>query len=200
MADYATATEVKAYAPDLNWGATYDTLFGYLVTAISRLIDRYMRREDSAYDASDTATIRYFDGKGEAEQFIDECVEITKVEYLSAESTWTEWAATDYMKLGPDGSKNQTPYCTLYVENYGDYSLFPEGKQNLRITAKWGYSATVPNLVKLACVEHAIYSFKQLQQAMQDMGGMTELGIIARVPPLCGPAISLLDQMPKKAR
>jgi len=200
MADYATAAEVKAYAPDLQLGTDYDTVLGYLVTAVSRLIDPYMRREDNAYDASATATARYFNGSGEEEQFIDECVEVTKVEYLSAEATWTEWVSADYMTLGPDGTRNQLPICSLYVENYGDYSIFDGGVQNIRITGKWGYSAAVPNLVKLACIEHTIYSFKQLQQAMQEVGGMTELGIIARIPALCPAALALLDQMPKKVR
>lgn len=200
MGDYATLAEVQTRAPNLIKTSTFEDIITALLPPISRLIDRYMRREDDAYDAPAVATTKQFNGNGEEELFIDECVAVTAVEYLSAAATWTAWAATDYQTLGHDGTPNTLPICSLYVDPYGNYGTWPEGVYNIRVTANWGWSAAIPELVKLACVEHAIYSFKQLQQGMQETGGLTELGMVELIPPLCKAALAMLDQMPKKAR
>ena len=198
--DYATLAEVRAVGSDVIKGVTYDPLLTALIPRASRLIDRYMRREDSAYDAPAVATTRQFDGNNQAELFIDECIAVTLVEYLSAEVTWTAWVPADYQTLGHDGTPNTLPICSLKCDLYGDYAIFPQGDYNIRVTANWGRSAAPPDVVTQACIAQVLYMFKRGQQAFQDQGGISELGTIAFVQGICKDAIDLLNQLPKKIR
>jgi len=94
MADYTTAPEVRALVTDSDFvtNTSYDAILGMLITAASRLIDRYVGGWDNYfYPTTDTAT-RYYDGSGEKQQWIDPAVSISEVAVDDyGESTYLAW-------------------------------------------------------------------------------------------------------------
>lgn len=197
--NYCTVDEIKEIAGDVIPTDDYDDALAVAIARASRAIDGLKKREDGWFVAQTTASLRYYSGRGEDELDIDECVEVTLVEYRSAEATWTEWAAADWVALGPDTTRNTLPIVILKTDPYGDYALFPEGDHNVRVTAKWGYSATVPDVVNGACVAQGLYAFRRAQQAYQDQGGIAE-GIVTFARGLCKDAVDLLKLIPDRSR
>jgi hypothetical protein len=95
--------------------------------------------------ADETATAKLYDGNSANSLPIDDCIEVTKVEQGNGslgQSTdqWTEIESGDYA-LYP---ANETP--KEEIKLFG--TLFSRGLQNVRVTAKWGYSAEVPDDIK----------------------------------------------------
>jgi len=82
---------------------------------------------------------RTFDGSGVATLLIDDAVEITQVEIGSV-----TLGTADY-QIYP---ANRTPKWRLVR----GANVWPEGRQNVTITATWGYAADVSDDVKQACL------------------------------------------------
>lgn len=194
---YVTATEIKAAMPDAISGSDYDTILGTLATRASAMIDAITGRDTDAYDASDSATARIYDSRGEDHIYIDECVDITKLEVKDSptDDTYVTWAATDYIKAAGAPSwpeYNKTPYTLLIIAINGDYGTFTEGQQTVQVTAKWGYSADPPAIVEQATIIQSIRWFKRGQQAYQDVGAIEELGQLSYVTKLDPDIVAML--------
>jgi hypothetical protein len=102
------------------------------IEAMENQIDKETGRN---FVADAAASERLFDGDGDREIFIDDCVEIEKVEVDGAEVDYFAYPA------------NETPKIKIAME----YRRFTRGRQNVAVTAKWGYSAAVPADIKFAC-------------------------------------------------
>lgn len=193
--DYCTVADIKEIASDVITTDDYDDALAAAIPRASRLIDAYKHREEGWFVAESTASARYFDGYGETDLHIDECVSITSVEYTDDGTTWTAWASTDYQSL----PANKLPIRKLRMDPYqGDYTKFASGWSNYKITAKWGYSVAVPDVVKAACIAQVLYAFKRAQQAYQDQGGLTESGVVLRMRGLCQDAKDYLAVIPNR--
>lgn len=118
------------------------------IEGVEKLIDQITGRN---FIAPSTASARYFDGNGDQVLLIDDAVAVTKVEVGNDDygGTFTEIIAT--------GSDRYF----LEPANYGDKGVpvnsimlngrrWPEGKQNNKVTAKWGYSVAVPSDISFA--------------------------------------------------
>lgn len=113
------------------------------ILAAQQYIDNYTNR---SFKADSVASARLFDGKNKAYLFIDECIEVTKVE--TGDDNWgdnfTEISASGsdrYYTMPANASQVGFPIYKLGLRtrtfSAGDYP-------NQRITAKWGYSENVP--------------------------------------------------------
>lgn len=103
------------------------------IDAINAFIERYTGR---VFTVDEEATPRLYDGSGTDEIYIDDAVEITKVEINDTETT--DFTAYPYNRLPK----------TRIILNRAIYRL---GNQNVRVTAKWGYPVT-PDLEFAATV------------------------------------------------
>jgi hypothetical protein len=89
----------------------------------------------------------------------------------------------------------RTPYTMLVIGANGDYSHFTGGKYTSRggfrptsrlhrglptveVTARWGYSSTVPPDIKQACLMLAAKVRKRIQSNMADTAASPELGTL----------------------
>jgi len=79
-------------------------------------------------------SVRKYDGTGDSELLIDDCVEIKNVKIDGEEKEVLSYPANDLpkTKIALDGDK------------------FTKGKQNIEVTAKWGYSEKVPADIEAA--------------------------------------------------
>ena len=196
MSRYASVDELKTL---VKKGDGDDTALGIILDGAEDAIDRFCRRP---YGFVATSGVNLYRGSGTAVQPIDECVSISKVEVKDAPSdtAYVEWAVTDYTYGSGDPrwpEFNRTPYTMLIIAAGGDYSVFTSGRYTwrsgfppdadsptdrgvptVRVTATWGYAATVPNQIKVASIMQAIRWYNRLRGGMSDALASGELGQI----------------------
>lgn len=112
------------------------------IEGVERVIDKITGRNFKA-DSSDSA--RLYDGDDDQKLLIDDATVITKVEVGNDDygGSFTEIEATGadrYFKEPANYSAKGVPVTSIVLNT----RRWPEGKQNNRITAKWGYSTAVP--------------------------------------------------------
>jgi hypothetical protein len=110
-----------------------------LISSISSYIDNYTGRNFDDIDVNEEsreATERLYDGNGERELFIDDVMEIEKVQFLDlAGAVAEEIPAIDYIAY----PMNSTPINSIYLCS----RYFPRGKRRVKITASFS-SGTLP--------------------------------------------------------
>ena len=195
---YATAAELRARINKTD--ATKDvTVITPLLSAAERNINKACNRPDG-FVALTTATARIYTGSGKSYQWIDECIEVTKVEVKETvtDDDYTEWSSSDYIEARGDPkcpNFNTLPYHMLIIDPGGSYSLFTNGTYSyvpgfppevdivrgvptVRVTAKWGFSEDVPADIKEACLMQAARWFKRFDGAMSDALATENLGAL----------------------
>ena len=182
MADYATIAELKADVPDSPLfdpaDESYDVVLGKMITAASRLIDKYVGGfENCFYPSTDTET-RYYDGNGEDALWIDPLLSLTSLAVSEsggrAASDYTTWTLNTDFYTYP---YHTTPYEKLIVDNdAGSKGTFGTTRKGVKIVGVWGYSSTPPADVKQACKIQAMRWFMRAKQGYQDAGVNANLG------------------------
>jgi hypothetical protein len=200
-ADYATYTQIAAAMPDVTLGATYQAILTTLATRASRMIDSFLVREPGAFYVT-ADTTRYFDGTGDDLVGIDEIAAApTSVSVAeTGDTTYTAWAATDYICWPYNALLMGYPYVRLDVDVYnGTKYVWSRYKRAVKVVGKFGFSTTVPEEIAQACIIQASRWFKRGQQAWQDTGAVAELGQLRYVKEL-DPDVKALLNIPKFQR
>lgn len=187
-AKYCTLAEAKAQIDKLK--ANHDTIIDDVaIPGVSRMIDNFCNRPDG-FVALAVATAREYSGDGSTVQWMDECVEVTTVEVKDSPSDtdYVTWAADKWLPATGDPKRpnfNKTPYRFIIVTATNEYDVFTDGKYTtrrgfrpvselqrsvptVRITAQWGYAATVPDQIKLACIIETARVYKRGLSAFGD--------------------------------
>jgi len=112
------------------------------IEAAEKLIDKLTGRN---FIADSVAVARDFDGTGKQEMYIDDCIEITKVELGNDAygDNYTEISAggSNGYYLHPVNYKvEELPIRAIHLRS----NVWLNGLSNNKITAKWGYSESVP--------------------------------------------------------
>lgn len=124
---FTTLDNVKNYLL-IDIDADFEPVAESYIEAVTAYIERYTGRK---FSADSTPAPRFYDGTDNAELFIDDAVEITQVKIDNAVIS-----DSDY-KLYP---ANKSPKTRIILP----YRTFAWGAQNVEVTAKWGYGASVP--------------------------------------------------------
>lgn len=184
--DYATLAQVKADIPDSPLSDTtdssYNTVLTVMISAASRLIDKEVGRWEGYFYPTTDGETRYFDGSGEIEQDIDECISLTSVSVSEsgevANSTgytaWTE--GTDYYVWPYNYSGLEQPILKLVIDWNSDKSTWTRYRKAVKVTGIFGYSLTPPEDVTQACKIQAMRWYMRAKQAYQDAGTNAEIG------------------------
>jgi hypothetical protein len=140
---YTTKEKVSEY---LN--KTISITLEDVILAVEKFIDNFTDRN---FKAATTASARVYDGNGNQNLSIDDCVEVTLVEqgsnvYGDAFSTIPNTGADRYYTMPANNEADGVPINMLHLRN----RYWTVGFQNHRITAKWGYSINVPDDIELA--------------------------------------------------
>lgn len=144
---YTDKTAIQNYIND-TIDASLDSQIDEWIEAVERIIDAKTNRN---FKADSEASARLYSGDGSRDMIIDECVEITKVEvgnddYGASFSEVASSGADRYFVEPENYSAKGLPIFKLILRA----RRFIEGVQNQRITAKWGFSASVPKDIKFA--------------------------------------------------
>lgn len=162
MNDYATVAEFKA-SSGLQSTAD-DAHIQLCLDAAAAALEAYCNRGPLVADAVATAR-EYATPAGGEWLRIDDCVEVTAV--ATRTSTDDDFESVTYTAaaVSPDYPRFTPPYNWLYIA-----SGLPQMTTGtaVRVTARWGYSATVPNQVKLAVIGQATRWFKRGQSSWAD--------------------------------
>lgn len=148
---------LKAYTTEVKLEAFLgkDIVAGEADDAINEAVNLIDQLTGRNFIADDTASIKLFDGNDNDYLLIDECISISKVEkgdnyFADTYSTITLFVQGDntkgYIRMPINYSEDAIPIRRVFLRGY----LWLKGIGNNRITAKWGYSATVPQAIALA--------------------------------------------------
>ena len=192
---YTTAAAVRGQINKTS--AADDAILTALISAAERTINRFCNRPDG-FEADAAASARIYAGSGKPYQFIDECVVVSDVAVKNSATsdTYTAWGSGDYIECSGDPRSpnfNDLPYNLLLVDATGDESIFTSGKFTTRggfrpatdvhrgvptvqVTARWGFSADVPDDIAEACIMQVARWYKRLQGSMGDALASAELG------------------------
>lgn len=138
---YTTEAKIEDYILQ-NIDPTFSTRISEWIEGIELFIDKVTGRN---FKADSAASARLYDGDESQTLLIDDCVAITKVEVGedSYGSSFTEILATGsdrYFTYPENAALKGVPFYKLILNG----RRWPDGMQNNRITAKWGYSTTPP--------------------------------------------------------
>lgn len=192
---YCTAFDVRqelaAGSGQAAIDEAHDEVLWDMAVQASRLIDRYKDQAAGAYLASGSA-VRYFDGTGDPDLWIDLATSITKIEVEETDGAWTQWAATDYRSW----PYNDTPTRMLQVSDRADCTkgAWMRGPRRVRVTGVWGWSTTVPALIERACRTQVARWYKRAMQGWADVGGQAEMGTLRYVQRIDPDVELILDQ------
>lgn len=181
MASYATPAELRSH---IGQTTADDTNLQAILDAATEAINLYCRRPDG-FLALTVATARTFSGAGGTVQVVDEFVAATTADVTVAvkdaptDPTYVAWAATDFIlatgdQLHPDF--NRSPRTLLLIDPNGDYAAWVSGHPTVQVTAKWGYAATTPPVIKLACIAQSVRWYRRLLGSMADTVGSADFG------------------------
>jgi hypothetical protein len=149
---YTTKDAIEKYGV-ITIDASYDDYLDEIIASVEQTIDEITGRN---FLADSEASIRYFDGNGERKLVIDDAIEVTEVANGQDDygGTFRIVAATGPERYFLEPANHQAlkiPATTIFLA--GD--VFTPGRQNIRVTAKWGYSAEVPAAIKRAATVFA---------------------------------------------
>lgn len=195
---YATEAELRDMMDKVGvTGSGSDENLAMILEGVSNLIDRFFNRPEGWFQAG-TATTRLYPGSGLGYQLIDECIEVTLVETKASASdtTYESWAGADWEAFTGDPkfpNYNDLPYTGLMAAAGGTYTVFSDGYTSgrsgfrevmdvgrkvptVRVTARWGYAAQAPGLIKQATLALGARWFKQGQGAWTDTLASADFG------------------------
>jgi len=127
---------------------TFATNVEFWIEVIEGFIDNETGRN---FIADTVASKRYFDGNGECNLYIDECIEISGLKiYNSLGDLLHELTKDTHYLIHP---YNELPIRKVLskLSNPIGFSRFYKGQKNIEVNAKWGYSLEVPAQIKFAC-------------------------------------------------
>jgi len=180
----------------------YGTVLQFMLDTSAQHINNVCKRKDGFLGDS-AASARLFTGSGNEIIEIDDNVQVTLVRFkYHFNDTYTSMASTDWiafsgsadspdfnttpydhLMINPNGDYSYWPYVTLFGENRGfqlDYRDYKSKKvptyPSIEVTAKWGYSATVPDVIKHCTIIQATRYVKRAQGAYGDAIGNTDTG------------------------
>lgn len=172
---YATVAEFKAQS-NLP-GTLKDDTIEQMLDAAAAVVNGVCNRPDG-FNASSIASARSYAGTDAEYVHIDECVQVTQVEVLSADA-WsvlgaTAWTAYTGDWLAPDF--NSKPYSGVLLTGRSQATFAKEKYPTVRVTARWGYAEQPPTQVKTATIAQAHRWFKRGESSWADVLGSPDMG------------------------
>lgn len=145
----------------------FDTQVNDWISAVERTIDQITGRN---FIADTTATARLYDGDGECELLIDDAVAVTVVEsgldsYGGQFNTVSATGSDRYFLEPANYAALGKPIRKISLSA----RVWAEGKQNNRITAKWGYSVEVPDDIKFVATVFVAGIMNQQRQGGEEI-------------------------------
>jgi len=187
---YCAVGDIKAMMPDLNWGASYDAIFESLSMRASRLIDYETGKAPGSFANTETAEIRYFDGSGTSELWIDETPALPSVIAVATDGmNYVNWATPPIYFTGwpYNAISLGVPFLRLDLDIFRSSEvIWYKYPRSVKLTSVWGYSVRPPDLITQAAIMQSIRWFKRGQAGFADTAAnpnLTQLSYTSRLDP-----------------
>lgn len=172
MARYEILANWKAAVGIPSTDSSKDALGGLLLDASSEAINNYTRRTFTPA----TATKVFYYVPAAPELNVDDLLSITSVTVGSTLLT------TDQYEKYPPTLSDEYPHYMKLVRLEGGYpvawgSQYATGPRKITIVGSWGYAATVPQPIQLACQIMAARLYNRHKVMYGNEGGMSEGGM-----------------------
>ena len=215
---YATANEIF---DELDQTKRDDApVVARIAKAVSRWIDGYCNRQDYGFIALTSATANVYSGAGKAWLYLPDFVELTTVKMKTSISQTTYDFTFDSADIIPfrgdvrNPQYNKLPYHAIMININASYTHFTDGNRlstrnraivlpdsdnqlpaipTIEVTAKWGYSVVVPDIIKQVCIIESARIYKQSRAGYGDASLNQELGQTNFVKALHPTAKKMLD-------
>lgn len=144
---YTTEEKIEQYTLT-DIASSFSAQIALWIEAVENHIDLITGRN---FIADSSASARYFDGDDEYDLLIDDAVELTEVavgedDYGGSFTVMNATGPSRYFAEPANASAKGQPITKLVLQS----RPWPQGKQNNKITAKWGYSVAVPADIEFA--------------------------------------------------
>lgn len=148
---YCTQTDIENYL-QVGIDSSLDSQVSAWIASVTAWINRYTDRNFEA-----TAAVRKYDGKGRDYLIVDDLLSVSAIWFVSHDSTShansESQTVTDFL-LYQNDDPNKTPYNKLVVSPFSSSRLvFPLGVQNIWVNGSFGYTAAVPDDIKMVAVK-----------------------------------------------
>lgn len=143
---YTTKQQVENYL-QIDISTDLDTQVASWISMAEKYIDNYTNRIFES-----VSELKKYEGNDEDEMWVDDLLSVTNIWMVENDATsdagTKQLDTTDYhLKQGDDA--NKTPYNKIQLNENGNYNFFRAGQLNIWIQGVWGYSATVPDDIKM---------------------------------------------------
>ncbi len=146
---YTTETKVERYLA-VDIGSNLASEVADWIKSVTLWIERYTGKSFEASSAD-----KYYDGNGTNRILVDSFIDgtITELSILDTdgvvENTLTEGQSNDFITY----PLNNTEKCELVLVSGGTRSTFPNRVRSVKVTADWGFSASVPKDIELVATK-----------------------------------------------
>lgn len=190
---YLTLAKFKTLANIQGTDANRDLELDATIEAVSRLIDEHCHRR--FYTTTNDETRYYTATKTDEFECPDDIISITTLATdLDGSRGYTDtWAATDYDLLPFNAILDGVPYTRLELANFGT-KVFPLYPRGVKIVGKFGYAATIPELVARACFIQAFRLWMR-KAAPFGVAGGGDMGQAVVIPTLDPDIVLLLSKV-----
>lgn len=168
---YATLAEIKAYLNITSTNATDDGAIEDMVEMASRLIDAETHR--TFYARTET---HYFDYTSSRSLYMDD--DLLTVTTLT-NGNGTEIPDTEYNTF----PLNKSPKNEIRIKQsstyYWDTDSYSNTEGVISVAGTWGYSATVPDNIKHACISIVISAYhRRYGEGIEGVATITAAGVV----------------------
>jgi hypothetical protein len=155
-----------------------DAIFESMVTAISRAIDSELGRRFYTTSSDET---RYYSPKDSEVLDTDDIISVASVAIdFDRDRTWsTVLAATDFELWPWNAALDGRPYLEIRIAPTGVYR-FPLMSKAVKVTGKFGFSASAPYPIKEACLLAGQKLFRR-KEAIFGVVGSDTLGTLKQI-------------------
>jgi len=150
---YCSKTDIENYLLT-TIDSSFNTPISSWIASVSKWIDNYTGRT-----FEEVNEVKKYDGNGKESLNVDDLISVDKIWFVANDATGDnmtiELASTDYY-LYRDSSANANgkPYNRIVLNPNGNNREFPGWAiQNVWIKGNWGYSAIVPDDIKMVAVK-----------------------------------------------
>jgi len=168
---YATLAEIKAYLTITSTNSTDDGAIEDMVEMASRLIDAETHR--TFYARTET---HYFDYTSSRSLYMDDDL-LTITALTNGDDTVITSADYNLFPL------NKSPKNEIRIKQSSTYYWDSDGDSNtegvISVAGTWGYSATVPDNIKHACISIVISAYhRRYGEGVEGVATITAAGVV----------------------
>jgi hypothetical protein len=173
---YTTLDELKA---SLRVGdSAQDARLEACIEAASRWIDAECSRTFYVTGSADSPAVRYLTARSARSIRTPDLLQVValKTDQDGDDVYETEWSTDDFLLAPRNAATDGHPYSEIKVAPGGGLA-FPTGEYAVEIAGIWGYAASIPSLIRSACLREAARRFR-LGDAPFGVTGAAEMGTV----------------------